>query len=117
MTKQNIIITKLKKPSKASKFKDFRESFTKDLSKSKKDQKLYLQLALEEYEIDKNLEHFLLALRTITIANGGFTKLSQKTNLNRQSLYKALSISGNPALATIDTILNGLGFKLAIQVA
>jgi probable addiction module antidote protein len=117
MTKNDIIITKIAQSSKAkvTHFRDFSESFIEDLKKSKKDQKIYLQLALEEYEKEKNLENFLLALRTIAIAKGGFTDLAKKTNLNRQSLYKALSPRGNPSLATIDTILNCLGFKLTIQ--
>jgi probable addiction module antidote protein len=113
MTK-NHIISKINK-NRTAHFKDFNQSFIDDLKKSKKDQELYLQLALEEYEQGKNLENFLLALRTIAIAKGGFSDLAKKTNLNRQSLYKALSAKGNPALSTIDMILNGLGFKLAIQ--
>jgi probable addiction module antidote protein len=117
MTKNDIIITKITKSSrdKAINFRDFTESFIKDLKRSKKDQKIYLQIALEEYEKEKNLENFLLAVRTIDIAKGGFTNLAKKTNLNRQSLYKALSAKGNPALTTIDIILNALGFKLTIQ--
>ena len=117
MTKNNIITTKISKTSKAraKHFKDFGESFIENLKASKKDQKLYLQIALEDYEKEKNLENFLLALRTVAIAKGGFSDLAKKTNLNRQSLYKALSTKGNPALATIGIILNGLGFKFAIQ--
>ena len=118
MTKNDIIITKIASSSKvrAANFRDFKESFIEDLKKSKKDQKRYLQIALAEYEQEKNLESFLLALKTIAIAKGGFTNLAKKTNLNRQNLYKALSPNGNPTLATIDAILNSLGFKLAIQI-
>jgi DNA-binding phage protein len=35
--------------------------------------------------------------------------------MSRQSLYKALSEKGNPGVATLDTILKALGFRLAIQ--
>ncbi len=51
----------------------------------------YLKVALEEYEIDKDPEAFLLALRNVAEAQGGLSKLAQKTHLNRQNLYKTLS--------------------------
>lgn len=116
--KEDIIITKISNGAKAraTKFNDFKESFVKDLSKNKKTRELYLEMALEEYEQEKNLENFLLALRTIAIANnGGIAELAKKTKLNRQSLYKALSPKGNPAFSTIDTILNSLGVKLVVH--
>ncbi len=75
----------------------------------------YLKIALEEYEKDKNSEAFLLALRTVAEARGGLTELAKKTNLNRQNLYRTLSSKGNPKLNTLETILNGLGFRLSIE--
>ena len=76
--------------------------------------KAYLQLALEDYENDYDSEAFLLAIRDVAKAMGGIGKLAQETNLNRQSLYKALSSDGNPRLDTFMTILHGLGFRLSI---
>jgi probable addiction module antidote protein len=104
------------KLARVAKFRDTNEVFMEELSKSKEDQELYLQIALEDYEQDGNLDFFLMALRNIAIARGGMTELSKKTKMNRQSLYKALSKKGNPGLATIDTILKSLGFKLTIQM-
>ncbi|MFC1771353.1 addiction module antidote protein [Candidatus Margulisiibacteriota bacterium] len=75
----------------------------------------YLKTALEEYEKDKNLEAFLLAIRTIAEAKGGIAKLAERTNLNRQNLYRALSASGNPRLNTLEAVLHGLGFKLSVE--
>jgi hypothetical protein len=46
---------------------------------------------LKDFENEKNLSAFLLALRTIAITSGGINALALKTNLNRQTLYKALS--------------------------
>ncbi len=74
----------------------------------------YLQVALEEYQIDNDAEALLVALRNVALAQGGITKLARKTHLNRQNLYNILSKRGNPRLDTFGTILNGLGFKLAI---
>ncbi len=74
----------------------------------------YLQLALEDYENDHDTEAFLLAIRDVAKAMGGIGKLAEEINLNRQSLYKALSSDGNPRLDTLLAILHGLGFRLSI---
>lgn len=64
MTNTKIHFHKINK-SKTKDYKDFRENFIQDLSNSKNQQKIYLQLALEEYEKEKNLENFLLTLKTL----------------------------------------------------
>jgi len=104
------------KLARVAQFRDSNEVFMEELRNSKEDQELYLQVALEEYEEDGNLEFFLMALRNIAEARGGMTDLSKKTKMSRQTLYKALSAKGNPGLATIDNILKSLGFKLTIQM-
>jgi len=58
---------------------------------------------------------FLLALKDVAEAQGGLSKLAERTNLNRPNLYRALSAKGNPKLETISTILHGLGFRLSIE--
>jgi probable addiction module antidote protein len=80
--------------------------------KNPKEASAYLKVALEEYEKDQDTESFLLALRDIAEAQGGITKLAERTHLNRQNLYRVLSPKGNPKLPTILTILHGLGFSL-----
>lgn len=75
----------------------------------------YLQIALEEYEQDHDTEAFLLAVRDVAKAQGGIAKLAERSKLNRQSLYKALSSKGNPRLDTLGAILQGLGYRLSIQ--
>lgn len=85
-----------------------------NLLKSKKEAKLYLQVALEEYEEDGNSEAFMLALRNITEAQGGVNTLAKKTSLNRQNLYRTLSSRGNPRFSTLGNIIHALGFRLSI---
>jgi len=85
--------------------------------KDKKEAAAYLQVSLEEYQKDGDLEAFLLALRHVTEAQGGIGKLSKKTHLNRESLYKTLSKSGNPKLQTIGLLLKGLGFEFLIKAS
>ncbi len=83
--------------------------------KNKKEAAAYLQVALEEYQKDGDLEAFLLALRYVAEAQGGIGKLAKKTHLNRESLYKTLSSNGNPKLQTIGLLLKGLGFEFFIK--
>ena len=75
----------------------------------------YLKVALEEYEEDHDTEVFMLALRNVAQASGGISKLSEKTKLNREHLYRMLSKRGNPRFITLDTVLRGLGFRLSIE--
>jgi probable addiction module antidote protein len=77
----------------------------------------YLEIALEEYESDGDRAAFLLALRTVAVAQGGVGKLAERTGLNRESLYRTLSAKGNPRLDTVSRVLSGLGFRLALQPA
>ncbi len=83
--------------------------------KDSKEASAYLNVALEEYKKDNNAEAFLLALRDVAEARGGISQLAQKTKLNRQNLYRALSGKGNPQLVTLGNILNGLGFHFFIE--
>lgn len=93
------------------------EEWLIDSLRDKKEAAIYLQVALEEYQKDDNLEAFLMALRHVTDAQGGINKLSQKTHLNRESLYKTLSSRGNPKLQTVGLLMKGLGFEFSIKVA
>lgn len=75
----------------------------------------YLQVAMEEYQEDNDVEALFIALRNIAAAQGGMTELAHKTHLNRQNLYNILSKKGNPRLDTFGLIIKGLGFKLSIE--
>ena len=91
-------------------YRDVVTDFVKDPGEAS----AYLQASLDEYEKDGNLDAFLTAIRTVAEARGGITLLAQKTNLNRQHLYRSLSKNGNPTIKTLDSILHSLGLKLAI---
>lgn len=72
----------------------------------------YLNAALE----DENPAVFLLALRDVVEANNTMSELARVTNRNRESLSKTLSEKGNPQLNSVRSILNQIGFKLAVEV-
>lgn len=95
---------------------DYQEWLINSL-KNKNEAAAYLQVALEAYQNDDDLEAFLMALRHVAEAQGGLGTLSKKTHLNRESLYKTLSSKGNPKLQTIGILLKGLGFEFSIKAA
>ena len=67
----------------------------------------YLEAALEEGE------PALVAAALGDIARAkGMTQLARDTGLGRESLYKALSASGNPEFATIMKVVEALGLRL-----
>lgn len=66
---------------------------------------------------DDEPKTFLVALRDVVLANGGIAKAAKASGLNRESLYKALSINGNPSLQTIRAILSAVGIKIAFEKA
>jgi len=73
----------------------------------------YLNAALK----DDCPEVFLLALRDVAEAKvGGITKLAAKSKLNRENLYKMLSKKGNPEFQSLETLLDALGFRLAVEL-
>jgi probable addiction module antidote protein len=97
------------------KIENSRNTYVVHSLKNKKEAAAYLQVALEEYQKDDDLEAFLLALRHVAEAQGGLGRLAKKTHLNRESLYKTLSSKGNPRLQTIGLLLKGLGFEFFIR--
>src|SRR6266545_4921131 len=71
----------------------------------------YLNAALEEGEP----EVFLLALRDVVDSYGGMSKLAASTALNRENLYRMLSTKGNPEFFSLLTVLDAIGFRLAVE--
>jgi probable addiction module antidote protein len=71
------------------------------------DMAAYLEAALEEGD------PALVAAALGDIARAkGMTQLARETGLGRESLYKALSPSGNPEFATVMKVVAALGLKL-----
>ena len=71
----------------------------------------YLNACLQ----DENPKVFLMALRDVAEAHGGMRKLSQRAELNRESLYRMLSGRGNPSLGSLVSVLQELGLHLRVQ--
>ena len=63
----------------------------------------------------QNPKVFLMALRDVAEAHGGMRKLSERAELNRESLYRMLSRAGNPSFGSLVLVLQKLGLKLQVQ--
>lgn len=57
---------------------------------------------------------FLLALRDVVESQGGLGPLARQLSIQRQSLYRVLSMSGNPVLTTLREILEKLGLVIFV---
>lgn len=68
----------------------------------------YLNIAAE----DDDPAALLQALRNVTEAMGGISKIAERTGLNRQQLYKTLSREGNPEPRSLTKILGASGLTL-----
>src|SRR6185503_21008379 len=86
-----------------TKWPGWNEDLVGRLKKSQKLREHFMNDILEE----GNFKDFLTALRFVVEATGGVGKLSQKTGLGRQALYRSLTEQGNPGIATVERILEG----------
>ena len=76
---------------------------------TKEDIAAYLEAALEDGDPS------LVAAALGDIARSkGMTNIARETGLGRESLYKALSIEGNPEFATVLKVLQSLGLRLQV---
>lgn len=46
----------------------------------------------------------------------GMTRIARDAGLGRESLYKALSLGGNPEFATVQKVIRALGLRLRVSV-
>lgn len=74
----------------------------------------YLRAALEE---DDEPGVLLIALRRIAEARGGIAKVAKAAGIERESLYRALSLRGNPRLSTLVAVTKAVGLKLTVEEA
>jgi probable addiction module antidote protein len=72
----------------------------------------YLKAALEDAGEPKVL---LLALRHLAEAKGGIAKIAKQAGIERESLYRALSPTGNPRLSTLVAVTKAIGLKLTVE--
>jgi probable addiction module antidote protein len=79
---------------------------------TEEDMAAYLDAALE----DGDTAVVVAALGDIARAKG-MAQIARDTGLGRESLYKALSVTGNPEFATILKVVRALGLQFHVQAA
>lgn len=72
----------------------------------------YLNAALEESAEEPAV--LLVALRHVAEAHG-MQRVAERTGLNRESLYRALSVRGNPTVKTLSAVLKAVGLQLTTE--
>jgi probable addiction module antidote protein len=92
------------------KAKSYKEHLLKQLQKPE-EAAAYLNAALH----DDDPHVFLLALRDIAEAKGGMGWLADEADLNRENLYRTLSLKGNPRFFNLLAVLDAIGLELTIQ--
>jgi len=73
----------------------------------------YLKASLEESDDPRLL---LIALRHLAQARG-IAKVAKAAGVERESLYRALSVRGNPRLSTLVAVTKAIGLKLTVEAA
>ena len=69
-----------------------------------------LEAALEE-----NDTALLLAVIGDIARSKGMAQIAKELNLARESLYRSLSLDGNPSFDTVAKVLDNLGFQLCVR--
>jgi probable addiction module antidote protein len=64
------------------------------------------------FELDEP-QTLLLALRQVAKAHG-MAEVARRAKVGEKALYKSLSESGNPTLATVCKVLHAVGLRLSV---
>lgn len=75
----------------------------------------YLDVALEEYQVDRDAHLFLVALRTVVESQGGIAALAKRTCTEPQALLEILSGEEMPRIDMLSSVLTALGCRLSIK--
>ncbi|PYU81580.1 MAG: putative addiction module antidote protein [Acidobacteria bacterium] len=73
----------------------------------------YLKAALEDEDEPRVL---LIALRHLAQARG-IARVARAAGIERESLYRALSVRGNPRLSTLVAVTKAIGLRLTVEAA
>ena len=71
--------------------------------------------AVIELAMQENDPEFLFKAIGDIARSKGMAQIARELNLDRSSLYKSLSPSGNPSFTTIVKVLDNLGFQLSVK--
>ena len=72
---------------------------------------------LEAVFMDGTAEEITEALGNVAKARQAMHKIAKTAKVNNNSLYRSLSKDGAPLFKTVNSVVNALGYKLAIVPA
>ena len=75
----------------------------------------YLDVSLEEYQVDGDTDFFLIGLQNVVEAQGGVSAFAERTELEQETLLELLSNGAAPRIDTFNTIVKALGCRLSIK--
>ena len=75
----------------------------------------YLDVALEEYQEDRDAPFFFLGLQNVVEARGGIAEVAKHAGIKAQCLSDMLASDEAPRLDILIEILHALGCRLSIQ--
>src|SRR6202162_5332630 len=88
------------------------EATIRELRKNPEFAAEYLRAALEDNDEPSLL---LVALRRVAEARGGIAKVAKAAGVESESLYRALSVRGNPRLSTLLAVAKAVGLRLTVE--
>lgn len=74
----------------------------------------FLKVTFEEYARDNDIGALLSALRIISRVKG-VSATAETAGISRKGLQKALSENGNPQFASVNAIMQALGYRLTAE--
>ena len=93
---------------------DWREYLMEQLAEPEKAMH-YLDVSLEEYQVDGDTSFFLLGLQNVVEAQGGVSTFAEKIGLEQETLLELLHSDAAPRIDTLSTIFKALGCRLSIK--
>lgn len=75
----------------------------------------YLDVSLEEYQMDGDTDFFLMGLQNVVEAQGGVSTFAERIGLEQETLFELLSNGAAPRIDTFNTIVKALGCRLSIK--
>jgi DNA-binding phage protein len=96
-------------------YQTWREYLIEKLAADHKRAVDYLDVALEEYQVDKDAHLFLVALRTVIESQDGIAAIAKRTSIDPQALLEMLSSEEIPHIDMLSTLFTALGCRLSIK--
>lgn len=96
-------------------YQTWREYLIEKLAADHKRAVDYLDVALEEYQVDRDAHLFLVALHTVIESQDGIDAIAKRTSIDSQALLEMLSSEEMPHIDMLSTLFTTLGCRLSIE--